>query len=541
MKKYNSNVIIYISCFLTVSLILCNNLTYGARSDVEAFVTRFYQQCLGRVPDQAGLTGWVNALTAGTLSGADVANGFILSDEFINRYTTNEDFVTILYRAFFDREPDAAGYSGWLTNLYGGNSRAEVLNGFVSSQEFNNLCDRYGISPTSGSSSGAVDTDESDPCGNVIGNGNEIVFGQVTPTEWNPDNPFRSLAVHPNNPDIVIIGTEANGFVKSIDGGQTWARFRYGLRHSVASGEQLYPEVYDLAFSESNPDIIYAATTGGPGPLAGPDGGDGGIYKSTDGGKTWERKNCGLDNGWIHSVYISPDNPDLAVIGISGGEASGSWGGIQVGDYFDGGIFRTIDGGENWTRVNLTANDNKNKFQYIRSQRNAPSVLYTFGFNWEGTSPNIGFYKSTDAGETWDSFATVLRDRNITYFDISDNGEVIYAVDEMKILKSTDSGETWSEYDLHSSGYVVSVFPGDSEKLLFSKVDGVYLSEDGLLTETKVIDVKGRHPSDIAIAPSDSNIVYAIDIGYDVYKSVDGGRTFTKLVNLREDVFNVIP
>jgi len=75
---------------------------------------------------------------------------------------------------------------------------------------------------------------------------------------------------------------------------------------------------------------------------------------------------------------------------------------------------------------------------------------------------------------------------------------------------------------------------------LFSKVDGVYLSEDGLETETKVIDVAGRHPSDIAIAPSDSTIVYAIDVGYDVYKSVDAGSTFTKLVNLREDVFNVI-
>ena len=394
---------------------------------------------------------------------------------------------------------------------------------------------------TNNGSSEQDNEEEFDPCGNDIGNGNEIVFGQVTPTEWNPDNPFRSLIVHPNNPDIVLIGTEANGFVKSIDGGQTWARFRYGLRHSVASGEQLYPEVYDIAFSESNPDIIYAATTSGPGPLAGPDGGDGGIYKSTDGGETWVRKNCGLDNEWIFSVHVSPDNPDVAVIGISGGEATGSWGDIKAGDYFDGGVFRTTDGGENWKRVNLSINDNKNEYKYIKSLRDTPSVLYTFGLNWEGTSSNIGFYKSTDAGVTWTSFAPELRDHTITYFDVSSDGEVIYAVDEMKILKSTDSGETWSAHELHTSGYVVSVFPDDSERLLFSKVDGVYLSEDGLQTETKVIDVKGRHPSDIAIAPSDSNIVYAIDVGYDVYKSVDGGRTFAKLINLRDDVFSIIP
>jgi len=55
MKKCSSNVIVCIFCFLTISLILSSPLTYGARSDVEAFVTRFYQQCLGRDPDQQGL------------------------------------------------------------------------------------------------------------------------------------------------------------------------------------------------------------------------------------------------------------------------------------------------------------------------------------------------------------------------------------------------------------------------------------------------------------------------------------------------------
>ena len=78
--------------------------------DIEAFVTRFYQQCLEREPDKAGLDGWVNGLKTCSKTGADVANGFIFSPEFINRSTTNEEFVTILYRAFFDREPDPGGY-----------------------------------------------------------------------------------------------------------------------------------------------------------------------------------------------------------------------------------------------------------------------------------------------------------------------------------------------------------------------------------------------------------------------------------------------
>ena len=118
-----------------------------ASGGVGAFVTRFYQQCLGREPDAPGLEGWVNALITGTLCGADVANGFIFSQEFINRNTSNETFVTILYRAFFGREPDTNGYNGWVNYLYSGATRQDVLNGFIYSQEFNNLCANYGISP----------------------------------------------------------------------------------------------------------------------------------------------------------------------------------------------------------------------------------------------------------------------------------------------------------------------------------------------------------------------------------------------------------
>ena len=135
---------------------LCNTYAinqYGGASvssgGVEDFVTRFYQQCLGREPDIPGLNGWVNALLDGTLCGADVANAFIFSEEFINRNTSNEEFVIILYRAFFDREPDTSGYNGWVNYLYSGATRQAVLNGFIYSQEFENLCDRYGIAPYS--------------------------------------------------------------------------------------------------------------------------------------------------------------------------------------------------------------------------------------------------------------------------------------------------------------------------------------------------------------------------------------------------------
>ena len=95
-------------------------------SDVEEFVTRFYELCLSRDPDSAGLDGWVSALINGTKTGSDVANGFVFSQEFINKNTTNEEYLQVLYEAFFNRQPDPAGLQGWFDALAGGSSREDV-------------------------------------------------------------------------------------------------------------------------------------------------------------------------------------------------------------------------------------------------------------------------------------------------------------------------------------------------------------------------------------------------------------------------------
>jgi hypothetical protein len=87
------------------------SLFADSSSDAEAFVTRFYQECLSRDPDSEGLSGWVNYLITEQLSGAQVAYNFIFGQEFLNRDVSNEDYITIMYRAFFGREPDAEGYN----------------------------------------------------------------------------------------------------------------------------------------------------------------------------------------------------------------------------------------------------------------------------------------------------------------------------------------------------------------------------------------------------------------------------------------------
>ena len=114
-------------------------------SAVEAFVTRFYRLCLDREPDPAGLDSWVVALLNGTQTGCDVANGFILSPEFTNKNTTDEEYLQILYEAFFNREPDQGGWAGWISQLKNGASREDVLDGFIYATEFADLCEEYGI------------------------------------------------------------------------------------------------------------------------------------------------------------------------------------------------------------------------------------------------------------------------------------------------------------------------------------------------------------------------------------------------------------
>lgn len=112
---------------------------------IEAFVTRFYQLCLNRKPDTQGMQNWKSQLLSGTRTGSDIAFGFIFSKEFIDSNVSNEEFVRILYLSFFDREADTNGFNLWKADLDAGLSRLYVLHGFVESQEFSDLCERFGI------------------------------------------------------------------------------------------------------------------------------------------------------------------------------------------------------------------------------------------------------------------------------------------------------------------------------------------------------------------------------------------------------------
>jgi len=115
--------------------------------NVQSFAERFYIEVLDRQPDNAGLDSWTNDLTSRSKTGADVAAGFVFSEEYIAKDSNNGAFVTTLYKAFFNRvaSEDPEGFSYWVDQLNRSVSREEVSNGFIYSAEFANLSASYGI------------------------------------------------------------------------------------------------------------------------------------------------------------------------------------------------------------------------------------------------------------------------------------------------------------------------------------------------------------------------------------------------------------
>ena len=115
------------------------------RMATENFVERLYVVCLNRTYDVTGRDAWTDQLMAGG-SATAVVQGFIGSPEFIGKNLSNEEFVTILYKVFFDRTPDAAGLNNWVSVLNSGTySRTQVVNGFAQSPEWASYCARYSL------------------------------------------------------------------------------------------------------------------------------------------------------------------------------------------------------------------------------------------------------------------------------------------------------------------------------------------------------------------------------------------------------------
>ena len=116
-----------------------------AEGGVEQFVERLYTVCLERASEPAGLAEWTRRINAGESTPEEVAKFFFMSDEYVEKNTSNEKYIETLYLTFMDRTAEAGGKAYWVEQLNQGVSREVALSGFAQSPEFQEIMDRYGL------------------------------------------------------------------------------------------------------------------------------------------------------------------------------------------------------------------------------------------------------------------------------------------------------------------------------------------------------------------------------------------------------------
>ena len=356
------------------------------------------------------------------------------------------------------------------------------------------------------------------------------------------DQIFNSLTISPTDPDVVYVGSEGNGIFKSTDGGKTWRWLRKGLKYQ----ESWYAEVYDMVIDPNDETIIYAALTNGPEPTKGKGARrvtTGGVYKSTDSGKSWEQKNSGLPNAAVTSIALDPNHSGTVFVGLDGQKPSRD--AIKNIDIV-GGIYKSTDGGKNWKALPIPQRGISNRFTRVLLRGEDPIAFFTSGYKFKEAKPgepyqpdiegSLGMIRSRDRGKTWEEINPGKG--FISYFDVSSNGTLIYANarDTYKMEKSEDGGGSWQTLTVPVSG-PVRISPADSNIILFCQGSAIFKTSDALSSYTSVLQVTGA-VNDIEFAPSDPETIYVGSDGLTIHKSVDGGETFNKIANLREYINN---
>jgi len=244
------------------------------------------------------------------------------------------------------------------------------------------------------------------------------------------------IRVHPTNPDIVYVAALGHpygenperGVFKSIDGGKSWKKI---LFKSTKAG------AIDLIIDANNPDVIYATIWqvyrtpykmlgGGP---------DCGIYKSTDGGKSWSdiSENPGL-----------PSRP-LGKIGITVSPANSNrlWALVEAND---GGVYTSDDAGNTWSLINNERKLRQRAFYYSRIYADPKDENTVYALN-------TGFYKSVDGGKTFDKRIVVPHGDNHDLWIDSQNPMRMVNANDGGGCVSVNGGESWTDLDFPTSQF----------------------------------------------------------------------------------------
>lgn len=282
-----------------------------------------------------------------------------------------------------------------------------------------------------------------------------------------------NVVIDPSNPNVIWAGTGENnaqrsvaygdGVYKSVDGGRSWTNV--GLKESEHIGK--------IVIDPANSDIVYVAAQG---PLS-TGGGQRGLYKTTDGGKTWKKI---LETGkWAGAsdVVVDPRNHNV-VLATGWQRYRRTYGYIAGGP--ESALWRSTDGGETWkkSQTGLPTTEDMGRIGLAISPRNA-DVVYAIV---EAANAKGGFYRSRDNGVNWERMSahnTVGLYYAEIFADVHDVDRV-YSVD-VRNMVTDDGGRTFrpvGERNKHVDNHAMWIDPDDADHLLNGNDGGLYESFD---------------------------------------------------------------
>ncbi|HET7036970.1 MAG TPA: hypothetical protein VFI42_14900, partial [Thermomicrobiaceae bacterium] len=317
-----------------------------------------------------------------------------------------------------------------------------------------------------------------------------IAPGTTQTMAWRLVGPHRggrvvAVAGDPSEPSTFYFGACAGGVWKTSDGGTYWENVSDGFFTTSAVGA--------LAVAESDPNVLYAGT--GEACIRGNVSHGDGVYKSSDGGKTWH--NMGLaDTRHIGDIAVHPQNPDIVYVAALG---------HAFGPNEERGVYRSTDGGQNWQKV-LYKSPNAGAVDLSLDPHN-PRIIYatiwqvrrTF-WSLESGGPECGLYKSSDGGDTWEELT-----RN----------------------------EGLPKGVLGKIGVAVSPAQRDRVYALVEADDGaLFRSDDGgkkwqRLSEQPGLRWRAWYYMHVFADPLDPNTVWVLNGG--CWRSIDGGKSFSEV------------